>query len=102
MHENNEAIYNCTYPPDSYNLPESMNERLTYNPLTKKLYIHLFTYPENGQLILPNYHGKIKYAQFLQDDSEIPFKTADNGTDLILTLPQNKPPYEVPVIEVGL
>ncbi|MBS1598811.1 MAG: alpha-L-fucosidase [Bacteroidetes bacterium] len=101
MHENNISIYHATYPPDIYNLPESMNERVTYNAQTKKLYIHLFNYPEDGQLILPNYQGKISYAQFLHDDSEIPFKVADNGKDLILTLPKTQPPYVVPVIELN-
>ena len=100
MHENNLSIYNCTYPPDEYNIPESMNDRLTYNPKTKKLYLHLFNYPEDGQLTLPGYNGKIKYAQFLNDDSEVPFTVAENGTDLILKLPKNAPPYVVPVIEM--
>ncbi len=100
MHENNQAIYNCTFPPDAYNLPDTLNGRLTYNPITKKLYLHLFSYPANGQLVLPNYHGKIKYAQFLHDDSEIPFKTGDNGKDLLLLLPKTEPPYVVPVIEL--
>ena len=51
-------------------------------------------------MILPGYNGKIKYAQFLNDDSEVPFKVADNGTDLILKLPKIAPPYVVPVIEM--
>ena len=77
-----------------------MNDRLTYNPGTKKLYLHLFNYPADGQLTLPGYNGKIKYAQFLNDDSEVPFTVAENGTDLILKLPKNAPPYVVPVIEM--
>ena len=102
MHENNLSIYHSTYAPDEYNLPESMNARVTYNTQTKKLYVHLFTYPDDGQLVLPNYGAKIKYAQFLHDDSEIPLKTTDNGKDLILTLPKAQPPYVVPVIELTI
>ena len=102
MHENNQSIYNCTFPPAQYDLPESMGDRLTYNPNTKKLYLHLFNYPADGKLVLPNYNGKISYAQFLNDDSEVPFKAADNGTDIVLKLPLSKPPYEVPVLELSL
>jgi alpha-L-fucosidase len=102
MHENNQSIYNCTFPLAQYNLPESMGERLTYNPKTKKLYLHLFNYPADGELVLPNYNGKISYAQFLNDDSEVPFKAADNGTDIVLKLPLTKPPYEIPVVELSL
>ena len=52
--------------------------------------------------MLPNYNGKITYAQFLNDDSEVPFTVSDNGMDLILKLPETKPPYEVPVVELIL
>ena len=102
MHEHHPSIYHCTFPPDEYNLPASMDDRLTYNPDTKKLYLHLFHYPDNGELVLPNYNGKISYAQLLNDDSEVPFKAGDNTTDLVLKLPKAKPPYEIPVIELSL
>lgn len=100
MHANNQAIYDCTFPPDEYNLPKEMNVRVTYNPSKKKLYLHLFDYPTDGKITLPNYNGKISYAQFLNDDSEILFKPEGNG--LVLSLPKSKPPYEIPVIELSL
>ncbi|HEY0299563.1 MAG TPA: alpha-L-fucosidase, partial [Arachidicoccus sp.] len=102
MHENKQSVYNCTYPPAQYDLPDSMNERITYNPLTRKLYLHLFIYPTDGQFVLPNYNGKISYAQFLNDDSEVPFTVTENEKDLVLKLPKTKPPYEVPVVELDL
>ena len=42
MHANSKAIYNCTYAPDSFKVPEGT--KLTYNKTTGKLYIHLFEY----------------------------------------------------------
>ncbi|HVX49522.1 MAG TPA: alpha-L-fucosidase [Chitinophagaceae bacterium] len=97
MHANNKSIYNCTYAPQGFTAPE--NTLLTYNPGTKRLYVHLLQYP-NGTLVLPGYKGKIKYAQFLNDDSELLYK--EDGDNIVLMLPAKKPPYEIPVIELVL
>ncbi len=100
MHANNKAIYDCSYAPVAFKVPD--NSKLTYNAQTKRLYVHIYTYPANGKLILPGYNGKIRYAQFLNDDSELKYTLASNGTDLELTLPQNKPHYDIPVVELML
>jgi alpha-L-fucosidase len=62
------------------------------------LYVHLFDYPTDGKLLLPGYKGKIKYAQFLHDNSEL--KMMEQGNDILLTLPEKKPVYEIPVVEL--
>ncbi|MGZ3764054.1 MAG: alpha-L-fucosidase [Mucilaginibacter sp.] len=100
MHANSKAIYNCTYAPASFQVPD--NAKLTYNPQTRRLYIHIYNYPADGKLILPGYNGKVKYAQFLNDYSELKYQTAANGTDLEVTLPKNKPHYDIPVVEITL
>jgi alpha-L-fucosidase len=101
MHANSNAIYNCTYAPDTYKAPDS--SKLTYNKTTKRLYVHLYNYPNTGKLVLPGYSGKIKYAQFLNDHSELLYKPSENDQqDLVLTLPVKKPDYEIPVIELTL
>ncbi len=109
MHHNNRSIYGCTQAPGEFKAPE--NSLLTYNPKTNRLYIHLIDYPLQ-HLTLPGYKGKVKYAQFLHDGSEIrmterygymPIKEGIAGeNDLILDLPVKKPDYEIPVIEVLL
>ena len=97
MKYNNRAIYNCSQAPGGFEAPG--NALLTYNPATKKLYMHLMDY--NGKaLVLPGYKGKIKYAQFLHDASEIKYK--EEGNNIVLTLPAGKPNMEVPVIELFL
>lgn len=101
MHANSRAIYNCTYAPDTYKAPE--NDKLTYNPKTRKLYVHLYSYPAGGTITLPGYNGKIKYAAFLNDASELLYKpSATNPEDLVLTVPAKKPGYEIPVVELTL
>lgn len=100
MHANSSSIYNCTYAPDKYALPENMNVRLTFNPKERKLYLHLFDFPSGGKIELKGYEEKIKYAQMLNDYSEVKFQ--QNNDTLILQLSIQKPPYKVPVVELVL
>jgi alpha-N-acetylglucosaminidase len=100
MKFNSKAIYGCKEAPEGFIAPSGT--LLTYNPETKRLYVHLMEYP-GSTLRLPGYKGKIKYAQLLQDASEIRFKPADdNPDDLVLSLPAQKPTAEIPVIELVL
>jgi alpha-L-fucosidase len=96
MHANSKSIYYCSFAPDTYQVPS--NDKLTYNAAAKRLYVHLFDYPTNGKLLLAGYKGKIKYAQFLHDNSEL--KMMEQGNDILLTLPEKKPVYEIPVVEL--
>ena len=98
MHANSKAIYYCTFAPDTFQVPEK--DKLTYNAAAKRLYVHLLEYPAAGNLVLPGYKGKIKYAQFLHDNSELKMK--EEGNDILLTMPVKKPGYEIPVVELTL
>ena len=62
MKYNNRSIYGCTEAPAEFVAPD--NTLLTYNPKTKRLYIHLLSYPM-GNLKMKNMADKIKYIQFL-------------------------------------
>ncbi len=79
-----------------------------------RLYLHLFSWPM-GHIHLPGLAGKVKYAQLLNDASEIkrivnnPHQQAQNTTmggvsadTLTLDLPTQKPDVLVPVIELFL
>ncbi len=108
MKYNSRAIYHCTEAPEGFTAPE--NSLMTYNPVTNRLYIHLLEYPLQ-RYTLKGFAGKIKYAQFLHDGSEIQFgEPRHNVTyqeekaneDLILILPVVKPNVEIPVVELIL
>ncbi len=108
MKFNNRSIYGCTQAPDEFETPS--NSLLTYNPETNRLYIHLLDYPLQN-LRLPGYKGKVKYAQFLHDASEIRLSEprqhnrggdAHEAGDLNVSLPVAKPGVEIPVIELFL
>ncbi|MCL1822012.1 MAG: alpha-L-fucosidase [Prolixibacteraceae bacterium] len=109
MRFNSRSIYGCTQAPEQFEKPQ--NCFLTYNPNTNRLYVHVMEWPFKS-LNLPNYKGKIKYVQLLNDASEIRFRTqttkggntseSTGENDVILTLPVQKPNVEVPVIEIIL
>ena len=107
MKFNSRSIYGCTEAPESFSVPD--HSLLTYNPKTNRLYIHLLDYPLQN-FTLKGYKGKIKYAQFLHDASEIKIssprgywvKQELSENDINLILPVNKPLVEIVVIELFL
>jgi alpha-L-fucosidase len=101
MKFNNRSIYGCTEAPSEFTPPS--NTLLTYNPATRRLYVHLLAYPM-GRLTLVNMADKVKYVQFLHDASEIRFSTGrdEAKNNINLQLPVLKPPLEIPVLEIYL
>ncbi len=108
------SIYGCTQASAEFKTPQHC--LLTYNPGTRRLYVHVLEWP-TGALYLDGYAGGVKYAQLLNDASEITFinqarsseigfmpgerKEAGSG-GLILRLPVRKPDVTVPVVELFL
>jgi len=101
MKFNNRSIYGCTEAPSDFAAPA--NTLLTYNPVAKRLYVHLLAYPL-GNLTMSNMADKVRYVQFLHDASEIRFRAGSDEAknDLILSLPVQKPQVEIPVLEIFL
>ena len=102
------AIYGCTQAPEGFTTPQDC--RLTYNPQTKRLYVHVFAWPF-VELHLDGFAGKIDYAQLLHDASEVQIKHRPDWQNhfgesfhdtATLHLPVVKPDVTVPVIEVFL
>ena len=108
MQVNSSSIYGCTQAPDGFKVPD--NSLLTYNPQTRRLYVHMLDWPM-GQLTLDGYADRVRYAQLLHDASEVKMSSqkdtdwmpedAKSG-DLVLRLPVVKPNVEIPVIELIL
>jgi alpha-L-fucosidase len=108
MHHHSHSIYGCT--ASSFTPPPDC--RYTQNG--KKLYLHIFSYPFR-HLHLLGLAGRVDYAQFLHDASEIkmleldPHAQGQNTTmagakagTLTLEVPVQKPNVTVPVIELFL
>ena len=101
MKLNGRSVYGCTEAPAGLVAPP--NTLLTWNPVTNRLYVHLLVYPLD-RINLAGMAGKVKYAQFLHDASEIQFSPGrgEGSGDLSLALPVRKPPVEIPVLEIFL
>ena len=105
MRANGRSVYGCTAAPEAFRAPEGT--KLTYNPKTGRLYVHLFEYPVR---VLPiTFADRVEYAQFLHDGSELEISvprhvSGEPRTDLpaSLHLPVQKPAVEVPVVEMFL
>ena len=105
MKRHSRSIYGCTQAPETFTAPRDC--RLTYNPDTNRMYVHVFAWPFK-HLHLDGFKDKVEYAQLLNDASEIPMKPGaweakqlgDDPNTLTLTLPIKKPDATVPVIEL--
>ena len=110
MKYNSRSIYGCTMAEPEFKAPAGT--RLTQSEDGKRLYIHLQVYPF-AVLEMEGLAGKVEYAQFLHDGSEVLFKensynfgawggdAAEEGK-VFFTLPHIKPNTLVPVIELFL
>ena len=111
MKYNSRSIYGCTMAEPELRALCPSGCRFTQSEDGKRLYIHLFTYPFSF-LELPGFAGKVEYAQFLHDGSELLFteKEVNHFSEgrtkrsdlLVLNLPVVKPNVTVPVIELFL
>lgn len=110
MKRHERSIYGCGAAPAGFKAPPDC--RYTYNAERNVLYLHLFAWPFKA-VHLPEMAGKVKYAQLLNDASEIKFRDEKAEVHLALNdqtpkgaltleLPVVKPPVEVPVIELFL
>lgn len=109
MKFNSRSIYGCTMAEPEFVAP--VDCRYTQSADGSRLYLHLFAYPF-AHLQLKGLAGKVEYAQFLHDGSEILFTDGkmdhfgeglpQNPDDLTLYLPPVKPSTLLPVVELFL
>ncbi len=110
MRRHKRSIYGCTRAPEDLKPPADC--RYTYNPQTRRLYLHLFAWPFK-QVFLEGLAGRVEYAQLLNDASEVKIQMdkwianqhgagVDESTMLALELPVVAPDVTVPVVEMFL
>lgn len=109
MKYNSRSIYDCTMAEPEFTAPRGC--RLTQSNDGKRLYVHLMEYPY-AFLEMHGFAGKVEYAQFLHDGSELLFSEKESrhfsegrttGDDLlVINIPPIQPKVLVPVIELFL
>ena len=109
MRLNGRSIYGCTMAEPEFTAPPDC--RFTQSADGKRLYLHLFAYPF-AHIQLRGLAGKVDYAQFLHDGSEVLFSEGkpehfgeglpESPDLLVLNIPPVKPDCLVPVIELIL
>lgn len=111
MKRHSRSIYGCTQAPEEFVCPQDC--RYTYNPETKRLYLHIFSWPFR-HLHVDGIANRVEYAQLLNDASEVKMLKSvpeesygamtpnREATLLTLELPVKKPNVTVPVIEMFL
>ena len=107
MDANGRSIYGCTAAPEELRRRCPAGCKMTYNPKTNALYLHIFEWPIK---VLPiTFSDKVDYAQFLHDASEVQIKQPRHVSGSIrkdvpasLMLPVKKPNVEIPVVEMFL
>lgn len=109
MKYNSRSIYGCTKAEPEFEEPVGC--RLTQSDDEKRLYIHILDYPF-AFLEVRGLSGKIDYAQFLHDGSELLYTEGkykhfgeglpEDKSMVVFQLPPVKPDVEVPVIEIML
>ena len=110
MKYHSRSIYGCGM---AEGLVEPRDCRYTYNRETNRLYLHIMNWPFK-HIHLKGLSGKVKYAQFLHDGSEVKMRDSANAQvhvslshktpagAVTVDLPVVKPAVEVPVIELIL
>ncbi len=107
MRYHSRAIHGCTAAPEGIQCPPDC--RLTYNPQTRRIYLHLFAWPYKNVYIegMP----PVAYAQLLHDGSEVAMRGLEAwqkdradlcgipASALAITLPQKPPQTAIPVVE---
>ena len=79
MHHHSRSIYGCTQAPADFKAPA--DSRLTYNPDTNRIYIHLYAWPfKHLHLKGQAWADRIEYVQLLNDASEIEVTSNKNKT----------------------
>ncbi|ROS77320.1 alpha-L-fucosidase [Curtobacterium sp. PhB130] len=108
MHQHDRSVYGAG--PSTFTAPSGT----VFTQRGDRLYLHLYTWPFE-HVHLPDLAGRVAYAQFLHDASELHFREIPPDTraqntglggqpagTLTLTLPVVRPDVAVPVVELFL
>ena len=86
MDVNSQAIYGTSASPFSNRLPWGRcTEKVTGKTTT--IYLHVFDWPTDGQLLVPGLRSRIQKAYLLADHSQHPLAIQKTDDGMVLTVP---------------
>lgn len=106
MRYNSASIYGCTAAPEGIEAPR--DSRLTFNPTTNRLYLHLLHWPAQA-IVWRHMADRVRHARLLHDGSEVgrpsdvmSMLSQPPADALWLDIPVRRPDSALPVIELEL
>ena len=96
MKINGESVYGTTANP-LRSTPWGRCTQKIEKEGTRKLYLHIFDFPENNVLTIENEELTVKRAYYLNGKSEVPFENKENLVRLTLS-PQKKDSYNTVIV----
>ncbi len=102
MQVNGEAIYGTSASPFARRLPWGRCTQKISGDVTK-LYLHVFVWPTNGQLLVPGLQSKMQKAYLLADQSakKLPTKNVKDGVQVKLPVTTSNDISTTVVLEIG-
>ena len=101
MKRHSRSIYGCTQAPLEFECPKDC--RLTYNPETQRLYVHMYSWPFGKLRLTGELAEHVEYIQILSDASELQFSYNAEQRIVDIPLPIYKPMNaDIPVLEIFL
>lgn len=101
MRRHSRSIYGCTQAPLEFECPRDC--RYTYNPETKRLYLHMYSWPFGKIRLTGEVTEHVEYIQLLSDASEMRYDYHPDERTLDIPLPVYKPlGADIPVLEIFL
>ncbi len=101
MKRHSRSIYGCTQAPLEFECPKDC--RLTYNPETQRLYVHMYSWPFGKLRLTGELAEHVEYIQILSDASELLFSYNAEQRIVDIPLPIYKPMNaDIPVLEIFL
>jgi len=88
MQQNSETIYGSSASPFPRKLPWGRCTQKTSGDVTK-LYLHVFDWPKNGQLLVPGLNNKVQKAYLLADQSHKTLATKNVKEGVQVDVPAN-------------
>ena len=101
MADNSEAIYSTRATPFKH-MPWGRCTRKSMDHNTTRLYLHVFNWPNDGQLVVPGLRNNITHTFLLADPTQSPLKVIRSDGEIEIAVPKTAPDKSDSVVVVDI